>query len=66
MRGFTGWILLTIMLSLQGCVYFNEEGVGGRKYRDCDEYYDAEGYYHKTCDPNLLDYDEFRLRKGDR
>ena len=43
---------------LQGCVYFNEEGIGARKYRDCTEYYDALGLYHKRCDKNLAEYDD--------
>ena len=41
---------------MQGCVYFNDEGVGTRLYRDCKEYYDAEGIYHRECDKNLVDY----------
>ena len=48
--------ILSILLSTQGCVYFNDEGVGTRKYRDCVEYYDAEGIYHCECDENLIDY----------
>jgi hypothetical protein len=49
-------LFVTIFWSLQGCVYFNEEGIGTRKYRDCVEYYDAEGIYHKECDPNISEY----------
>jgi len=49
--------LLPILL-LQGCVYFNDEGISDRKYRDCEEYFDAQGLYHKECDKNIIDYDE--------
>jgi len=58
-------LFLALMLLLQGCVYFNDEGIGKRKYRDCVEYYDAQGLYHKECDPNLIDYDEIpdKLKK---
>lgn len=27
-----------------------------RYYNDCEEYYDAQGYYHKKCDENIADY----------
>jgi hypothetical protein len=54
--------LLTIcflpIFLFQGCVYFNDEGIGTRKYRDCTEYYDAEGIYHKECDDNVVEYDD--------
>ena len=48
--------LTILLLTMQGCVYFNDEGVGIRLYRDCKEYYDVEGIYHRECDKNLVDY----------
>lgn len=48
-------LLLTIVLLIvSGC--FNERGISMRYYNDCEEYYDAQGYYHKKCGENLLDY----------
>ena len=47
-----------LLLLMQGCVYFNDEGVGTRLYRDCKEYYDAEGIYHRECDKNLVNYND--------
>lgn len=31
-----------------------------RYYNDCEEYYDAQGYYHKQCDKNFVDYSDFK------
>ncbi|WP_324791679.1 hypothetical protein [Sulfuricurvum sp.] len=31
-----------------------------RYYNDCEEYYDAQGYYHKQCDKNLIDYKDIK------
>jgi len=31
-----------------------------RYYNNCEEYYDAQGYYHKKCDNNLVDYNEVK------
>lgn len=47
-------LFLIFGLLLSGC--FNERGVSLRYYNDCEEYYDAQGYYHKKCDENLVDY----------
>jgi hypothetical protein len=33
-----------------------------RYYDNCEEYYDVQGYYHKKCDPNLVEYSE--IKKG--
>jgi len=48
--------LTVVIMSLlfSGC--FNERGVSLKYYNDCEEYYDYQGYYHKKCDPNLVDY----------
>lgn len=43
-----------VLIMLTGC--FNERGVSMRYYNDCEEYYDAQGYYHKKCDENIADY----------
>jgi len=56
---------MSILFLMEGCVYFNDEGVGTRKYRECVEYYDAEGIYHCECDKNLIDYKDF-TEKGER
>ena len=47
-------VLLPVLFS--GC--FNERGVSLKYYNDCEEYYDMQGYYHKQCDKNLVDYKE--------
>jgi len=41
-------------LLLSGCV--NKRGVSMRYYNSCEEYYDLQGYYHKDCDDNLVDF----------
>ena len=49
-------LLCLLPIFFAGC--FNERGVSLRYYNDCEEYYDAQGYYHKKCDKNLVDYKE--------
>lgn len=51
-------IWLFTLLFFSGC--FNERGVSMRYYNDCEEYYDAQGYYHKKCDDNIVDYSEVK------
>ncbi|MCK9372851.1 MAG: hypothetical protein M0P91_06610 [Sulfuricurvum sp.] len=52
-------ILLTLLpIFLSGC--FNDRGVSLRYYNNCEEYYDIQGYYHKKCDKNLVDYKEIK------
>jgi len=46
------------LLFFSGC--FNERGVSMRYYSDCEEYYDAQGYYHKKCDDNIVDYSDVK------
>jgi len=48
--------LLIIMFFFKGCLYLNERGVSANYYSECKEYYDSEGFYHKSCDENLFDY----------
>ncbi|MDP3301179.1 MAG: hypothetical protein Q8S36_04340 [Sulfuricurvum sp.] len=31
-----------------------------RYYSDCEEYYDVQGYYHKKCDDNIVDYSDVK------
>jgi len=31
-----------------------------RYYSDCEEYYDSQGYYHKKCDDNIVDYSDVK------
>jgi predicted GNAT superfamily acetyltransferase len=50
-------LLLTILL-FSGCM--NDRGVSLRYYNDCEEYYDAQGYYHKKCDENIMDYSDVK------
>ena len=56
-------VSILLLLSLQGCVYFHEDGngiyrfgVSTHKYRDCIEYYDAAGIYHRDCNDDLINY----------
>jgi hypothetical protein len=51
-------ILTLILLSLNGCLYFGDEGVSTKLYNDCKEYYDGDGNYVKECPKNLVDYSE--------
>ncbi len=51
-------LLLLLPLLITGC--FNERGVSLRYYNDCEEYYDAQGYYHQKCDKNIVDYKEIK------
>jgi len=52
------YLLFLIPIFFAGC--FNERGVSLRYYNDCEEYYDAQGYYHKQCDKNILDYSDIK------
>ena len=52
------FIWLFLLLFFSGC--FNERGVSMRYYSDCEEYYDAQGYYHKKCDDNIVDYSDVK------
>lgn len=50
------YLLLLLPIMFAGC--FNDRGISLRYYNNCEEYYDAQGYYHKQCDKNLVDYKE--------
>ena len=49
-------LILIIPFLLQGCLFFNDRGISTKYYSECKEYYDAQGFYHKECDKNLIDY----------
>lgn len=51
-------ILISSVLLLQGCLYFNDRGVSAHLYDDCHSYYDADGNYFEECDGNIIDYKE--------
>jgi hypothetical protein len=50
--------LLFLLFGLTGC--FNDRGVSMRYYNNCEEYYDSQGYYHKKCDPNTVEYSDIK------
>ncbi len=57
--------LALLALLFSGC--FNRNGVSLKYYSDCDEYYDAQGYYHKDCGKDdFISYDEMKsgAKKG--
>ena len=49
-------LLFLLPLLFAGCV--NNRGISLKYYNDCEEYYDVQGYYHKQCDKNILDYSD--------
>ena len=51
-------LLFLAVLVFGGC--FNDRGISMRYYNDCEEYYDAQGYYHKKCDDNIMDYSDVK------
>jgi hypothetical protein len=50
--------LLLLPMILAGC--FNDRGPSLRYYNDCEEYYDAQGYHHQRCDPNIVNYKDIK------
>ena len=52
------YVLLLLPIMFTGC--FNDRGISLRYYNECEEYYDVQGYYHKQCDKNLVDYKEIQ------
>jgi len=47
------YFILILLIFLNGCLYVNERGVSTYLYDKCEEYYDANGTYHKDCDDTL-------------
>jgi len=50
--------LIVPLLFFSACM--NKRGISTRYYNDCREYYDARGYYHKTCDENLVEFEDVK------
>jgi hypothetical protein len=67
---------ILIPLITQGCVYFHENGdedhrfgISTHRYRDCVEYYDASGVYHRDCNDALFEFGfnpELKISIGDK
>ena len=53
-------IYCLIILSLQGCLYFNDRGISGHLYDNCHSYFDENGNFIETCDENIIDYKEVK------
>ncbi|HIP30766.1 MAG TPA: hypothetical protein EYG93_04510 [Sulfurospirillum arcachonense] len=53
-------LILILPFLLGGCLYVNDRGIDTRYYNDCKEYYDSMGIYHKTCDENLIEYQDVK------
>jgi len=51
------FLIITLIL-FSGCL--NKRGISSTYYNDCREYYDARGYYHKTCDENIIEFAEVK------
>ena len=47
-------LLLITALFFTACV--NKRGISATYYSDCKEYYDLQGFYHKTCDDEIVTY----------
>ena len=45
-------LLLTSTLLFTACL--NKRGISTKYYKDCHEYYDYQGSYHKICDENEI------------
>ena len=53
-------LILILPFLLNGCLYVNDRGIDNNYYNDCKEYYDSMGVYHKTCDENLIEYQDVK------
>lgn len=51
-------LFLFAMILFTGC--FNDRGISLRYYNNCEEYYDVQGYYHKKCADNIVDYSDVK------
>lgn len=49
-------LLISLALLFTSCA--NKRGISSTYYNDCKEYYDLQGYYHKDCGENIIDYKE--------
>lgn len=52
------FLLAFLALMLSGCV--NKRGISAKYYNDCSEYYDSQGYYHKDCEKNLIEFEDVK------
>ena len=57
-------LLFVTLFTCNGCV--NKRGISHRYYNECKEYYDLQGYYHKECDENLVEFDEEEPKRKPR
>jgi hypothetical protein len=59
-------LILILPFLLSGCLYVNERGIDTRYYNECKEYYDSMGIWHKSCDKNLLEFQDIKdgTKKG--
>ncbi len=49
-------LILILPLFLSGCLYINRDvGLTTYQYDKCEEYYDADGVYHKDCPYTVFD-----------
>ena len=49
-------LILILPLFLSGCLYINHDiGLTTYQYDKCEEYYDANGTYHKDCPYSVFD-----------
>ncbi len=55
-------ILLVLPFLFSGCLYVNERGIDTRYYNSCKEYYDSMGIHHKSCDKNLIEFQDVKDR----
>jgi hypothetical protein len=53
-------LILILPFLLSGCLYVNDRGIDTHYYNDCKEYYDAMGEYHKSCDENLVEFQDIK------
>lgn len=51
------FLIITLIL-FSGCL--NKRGISSTYYNDCREYYDASGYYHKSCDENIVEFADIK------
>lgn len=51
------FLIITLIL-FSGCL--NKRGISSTYYNDCREYYDGRGYYHKTCDENIVEFSDVK------
>jgi hypothetical protein len=50
-------LLIVTSLLFSACV--NKHGISAKRYSDCKEYYDFQGYYHKDCgEDDIVTYKE--------